>query len=329
MLEIAPKVSVVTNIDCDHMDFHGSLTNLKNSFIRFLNAPGRKGFNVICLDDENIRSILPKITTRVVSYGFHPEATYTAQGRRMHGDGTMSFEVHHKERGPLGVITMRFPGDHNILNSLATVAVSCELGLSFDNVVFALENFPGVHRRYELIYDDSVRRTTIIDDYAHHPSEILALLTAAREVYPQRRLRAVFQPHRYTRSKNLAQEFPQSFQLADEIILAPIYSAQEKPIAGIGVDYLNQFFARQYTDRRLVCLPELGQITEYLAESSRGDDLILTIGAGNIDATGRQLAAILGQRSGEAGASVDLARLREEMEGAGHTFSEAELESNA
>lgn len=310
MLEFTPRVAVVTNIDRDHLDFHGSLEGLKNSFIRFLNSPQRGGFAVVCLDDDNIRSILSKVQRRIVSYGFHQDAVYQAQGRKLNGDGGLTFEVHHKDDGPLGVINMRLPGDHNIQNALATVAICREMGIDFDVISFALENFPGVRRRYDVLYSGAV---TLIDDYAHHPSEIHALLSGVREV-AKGRVRVVFQPHRFTRSKNLAQHFPSAFITADEIVLAPIYTAHEKPVAGIGLDYLNRFFQRRYDERRLRCLNDMDEIVTYLKASLKPDDTILTVGAGDIYKVGQKLADWLKQRDSELSAEVDLVRLQEGME---------------
>jgi len=310
MLAFTPKVAVVTNIDCDHLDFHGSLERLKESFISFLNSPKRGGFTVVCLDDENLRSILPKINERVVTYGFHPDATYQAQGRKLNGDDGLSFEVHHKDDGPLGVINMRMPGDHNIQNALCTVAICREMGIAFDTVSFSLENFPGVRRRYDVLYRGDV---TVIDDFAHHPSEVHALLSGVREVY-RGRIRVIFQPHRFTRSKNLAQQFPAAFISADEIVLAPIYTAHEKPVAGIGLDYLNRFFQRQYDERKLRCMSEFEQIADYVYKSAKPGDVVLTVGAGNIYKVGQMLAERLGQRKAEEAAGVDLERLAVEMD---------------
>jgi UDP-N-acetylmuramate--alanine ligase len=312
ILHFKPHVSVVTNIDCDHMDFHGTLSNLKNSFISFLNSPPKNGFSVVCLDDININSIRNRLTGNVVTYGFHRDADYRVEGRRLNRDGGVSFEVHHRAAGPLGVVNLRMPGDHNVQNSLATVAVCHGMGVSFDHVTFALENFPGVQRRYDVLARGPI---TVIDDYAHHPSEIQALLSAVREVYPRPyRLRVVFQPHRFTRSKNLAQQFPGAFQDADEIVLAKIYDAKEKSIAGIGYDYLNRFFQRRYDERTLKCIGELPAIEEYYSQSMKDGDVILTVGAGDICRVGYGLAAELQERQEHAGAPVDLRRLRTELE---------------
>jgi UDP-N-acetylmuramate--alanine ligase len=297
MLELQAKVAVVTNIDCDHMDFHGSLGNLKGSFIRFLNTPGKDGLSIVCTDDQNIRSILPEITSRVVSYGINSQADYSISGRHLNEHGGISFTVEHRQRGPLGIVNLRYPGDHNVLNSLATVAICVELGIKFDHVMYALENFPGVSRRYERLYHSD--EYEVIDDYAHHPSEIYALLGAAREVFRGRRMRVIFEPHRYTRSKNLAEQFPDSFELADEIVLAPIYTAHEPVIAGIGKDYLNSFFERKFAnDGRLKCLPDLEQIRQYILDTLQPGDVILTVGAGNVNLVAAQLAEALKQRNG-------------------------------
>lgn len=324
ILEFKPKVSVVTNIDCDHMDFHGSLANLKESFIRFLNAPGKGGFSVVCTDDENIRSILPRLTGRVVTYGFNREADYQAQGRKVNGRGGISFEIVHKTRGPLGEVNLPFPGDHNVLNALATVAVCTEWGLRIDHVAMALDEFCGVHRRYERIYQDDEAAIRIIDDYAHHPSEIMALLKAAREVH-KGRLRAIFQPHRYTRSKNLATEFPPAFREADEIILAPIYTANEPPIAGIGVDYLNRFFQECYRGEvKLKCMRSLDEISDYLRGSTKDGDMVLTVGAGNIDSVAYELRDYLVARKTELSTPIDLERLQAGLQMNGSELEELE-----
>jgi UDP-N-acetylmuramate--alanine ligase len=307
ILEFKPKVAVVTNIDCDHLDFHGSLSNLKNSFIRFLNSPPKGGYSVVCMDDDNLRSILPRIGTRLVTYGFHPDAEYQAQGRKLNAKGGLSFEVHHRELGPIGQIDLRTPGDHSIQNALATIATCHGLGVSMDTLQFALEEFPGVARRYDVLYSNGMH---VIDDYAHHPSEIHALLSGVREVF-RGRIRAVFQPHRFTRSKNLAQQFPGSFMDADEIILAPIYTAHEKPIAGIGLDYLNRFFQRRYDDRKLKCLAEHSEIIAYLEDTAEPGDVILTIGAGDVSKIGYALASTFKQREAEQSAEYDLARLQQ------------------
>ncbi len=253
-----------------------------------------------------------------MTYGFHPDAEYQAQGRRLNGDGGLTFEVHHRTDGPLGLINMRMPGDHNIQNALATVSVCRGLGVSFDTISFALENFPGVCRRYDVVYNDGIQ---IIDDYAHHPSEIHALLSSVREVMPGR-IRAVFQPHRFTRSKNLAQQFPPAFIDADEIILAPIYTANEKPIAGIGLDYLNRFFQRRYDERKLKCMSQLGDIVQYLGSSCQHGDVVLTIGAGDIYKVGYTLAEQLKQRDVERTEGIDLKRIEASIEEGVSFFTE-------
>jgi UDP-N-acetylmuramate--alanine ligase len=309
ILHFTPKVAVVTNIDCDHLDFHGSLSNLKESFIRFLNSPRRGGFSVVCLDDENIRSIVPRLEKRVLSYGFHPDALYRAEARRKNSEGGLSFEVHHKEDGPLGEIDLRLPGDHNIQNALATVVISRELGLNFGHIQTALETFPGVCRRYDIYYNNGVK---VIDDYAHHPSEIQALISSVREL-SKGRVRVVFQPHRFTRSKILAQQFPGAFVMADEIILAPIYTAHEKPIAGIGVDYLNRFFQRQYDESKLQCLSDFDEITNYITDTLEPDDVVLTVGAGDIYHVAERLKARLDDGTGLPAPELDLKRIQAEF----------------
>ncbi|MCB1221932.1 MAG: UDP-N-acetylmuramate--L-alanine ligase [Planctomycetales bacterium] len=308
MLSFAPHVAVVTNIDYDHMDFHGSLSNLKSSFVEFLNSPGRDGFSVVCLDDENVRSIMPMLKGRVITYGTHPEAEYQAVRRRVHNGG-LSFEVHHRSEGPLGVVNLGFPGDHNMQNALCSLAVCRSLGVTTDTCSYGLETFPGIHRRYDMLHAGNVH---VIDDYAHHPTEIQNLLGSVREVF-KGRLRVIFQPHRYTRSRALAQQFPPAFINADEIILAPIYTANEKPMAGIGLDYLNRFFQSKYDEMKLRCIDDLDAIYQYVVDSSRPGDVVLTVGAGTVNTIGYRLAETFARRDAELVSGVDLERIAQEM----------------
>lgn len=309
ILSFKPHVAVVTNIDYDHMDFHGSLSNLKNSFVEFLNSPGRDGYSIVCLDDENVRSIMPLLKGRVVSYGTHPDAEYQATNRRLNNEGGLSFEVHHRTEGPLGIVNLRYPGDHNMQNALCSMVVCRCLGVSTDTCSYGLETFPGIHRRYDILHKGSVH---VIDDYAHHPTEIQNLLGSVREVF-KGRIRVIFQPHRYTRSRALAQQFPPAFMNADEIILAPIYTANEKPMAGIGLDYLNRFFQSKYDETRLRCIGDLDDIFTYVTESTRPGDVILTVGAGTVNTVGYRLSEYLARRESEAASGVDLARINAEM----------------
>ena len=309
ILSFKPHVAVVTNIDYDHMDFHGSLSNLKKSFVEFLNSPGRDGRSIVCLDDENVRSIMPELTGQVITYGTHPDAEYQAMNRRVNRDRGLSFEVHHKTEGPLGVVNLRYPGDHNMQNALCSLVIGRAMGVSTDTCCYGLETFPGIHRRYDVLYSKDIH---VIDDYAHHPTEIQNLLGSVREVFSGR-IRVIFQPHRYTRSRNLAQQFPPAFMNADEVILAPIYTANEKPMAGIGLDYLNRFFQAKYDENRLRCMGGLDEIYNYVSESLQPGDVVMTVGAGSINTVGHRLAAFLEQREDEGSSPIDLSRIKAEM----------------
>jgi UDP-N-acetylmuramate--alanine ligase len=192
--------------------------------------------------------------------------------------------------GELGRITLRLPGAYNIINALSAIAVAHHCGIDFGKAAFALENFPGVARRFDRVLErDDI---LIVDDYAHHPSEIAALLEAAAGT-GKRRLRVVFQPHRFTRSQRLAAKFPEAFAAADEIILADIYSALEKPIEGITTEYLYSFFERAYPPGKVKIILRKEEILTYLKKTLASGDIVMTVGAGDIYLVANALAAYL------------------------------------
>ncbi len=285
-LEFDTKVGVVLNIDDDHIDFHKSMTNLQNSFIKFINKREPDGVTIACMDDAGVREVYPKLSKRLITYGVDAEdVDYRAKNIRI-DDFTTKFDVVHKTRGDIGSILLRFPGRHNILNALASIAVSEFCGISFDKAAVALETFPGVHRRFERLIETN--EVIVIDDYAHHPTEISALLKATRAING-RRIRVVFQPHRYTRSKLMATRFPEAFDNADEIILTNLYGAGEAPIAGIGTRYLFRFFEERFPASRIKLIEDSTEIVDYLRNTLAAGDIVLTIGAGDVYKIGNAL----------------------------------------
>ncbi len=289
ILMFAPKVAVVTNIDDDHLDFHKSLENLRNSFLAFMNSEHPGGVCVICADDPVLRELQPQITRPITTYGFAEDADFRAVDVE-YGPDYSRFTVVNKLSRELGRISLRLPGIYNIRNSLAAIAVSSLCGIDFGKSAFGLENFPGVVRRFDRILErDDI---LIVDDYAHHPSEISALLDAVSG-FKNRRVRVVFQPHRFTRSQRLAARFPDSFVNADEIILADIYSALEKPIEGITTEYLYSFFERTYPPGKVKVILRNEEILTYLKKTLASGDIVLTVGAGDIYNVAIDLAAFL------------------------------------
>ncbi len=278
-LEFATTVGVVLNIDDDHIDFHKSITNLQNSFIKFINQRAPDGVSVICMDDAGVREIYPKLRTRLITYGVDADdVDYRAKNIRI-ADFTTRFDVVHKARGELGSVHLPFPGRHYVQDALAAIAVSEFCGISFDKAAVALETFPGVHRRFDKVA--SKDGVLVVDDFAHHPTEIAALLKAAR-ASGTKRIRAVFQPHRYTRSKLMAARYPEAFDYADEIILTQLYGAGEAPIAGIGSKYLFRHFEERFPESRIKLIEDTDEIVDYLKNTMHPGDVVLTVGAGDI-----------------------------------------------
>jgi UDP-N-acetylmuramate--alanine ligase len=285
-LEFSTQVGVVLNIDDDHIDFHKSITNLQNSFIKFINKREPDGVTVVCMDDAGVREVYPKLSSRLITYGIDSEdVDFRAKNIRIDGF-TTRFDLVHKTRGDIGSVHLRLPGRHCVHNTLAAIAVSDYCGIPFDKAAVALETFPGVHRRFErLVETDDL---TVIDDYAHHPTEIAALLKATRAGCAKR-LRVVFQPHRYTRSKLMATRFPEAFDNADEIIVTSLYSAGEAPIAGIGSRYLFRFFEERFPASRIKLMEDPRDIVDYLCTTLSSGDVVITIGAGDVYKIGNAL----------------------------------------
>lgn len=273
-LKLLPWSTVITNIEDDHLDHYGSLENIIKAFNKFVDLGSPNGFSILCIDNPYVKQIVNHVPGKLITYGLIEKADYTANNFRFQGLSTRA-DIYKGEKF-LGELELNVPGKHNISNALAAIAVGQEFGVSLVDIQKALSNFRGVQRRFQLV--GKVNNIQIIDDYAHHPTEIKATLQAARNSHSGRII-AVFQPHRYTRTQFLAREFARSFNLADKLILDEIYSAGEKPIPGVStqsiVDHLPADLDVKYIKDRTVLL-------EYLASIVRPGDLVLTLGAGNI-----------------------------------------------
>jgi UDP-N-acetylmuramate--alanine ligase len=290
-LKLNPEVAVVTNIENDHMDHYGTMDNILRAFTAFLGKiPVDKGLAVLCFDNQHVRDIASGIARSYVSYALDSDAEYTAVNIESRGT-TTSYQACHHGR-PLGTVTIHVPGRHNVANSLAAVAVGLHTGLSFDQVAAGLAQFRGVKRRFQT--KGRVDGVWVVDDYAHHPTEIATTLKAARDVKP-RRLICVFQPHRYTRTKLLRQEFGGAFKHADLLILTDVYAAGEEPIPGISGEVIKEEVERQ-TARPVTYIADKANIARYLAEIAEPGDLVMTMGAGNIYLAGEELVERLAQK---------------------------------
>jgi len=290
-LHLQPMVSIVTNIDADHMTtYGGDFEQLKNTFVDFLHNLPFYGLAVVCIDDEHVRSILPRISRQIVTYGFSDDADYRATDLSQEGIFT-SFSVHRPGKSEPLAIRMRMPGDHNVLNALAAIAVAEDEGVDEKAIVTALEKFEGVGRRFQMngkieLEDGDVM---LVDDYGHHPRELEVTIQAARKGFPDRRLVMVFQPHRYSRTRDLYEDFVRVLSDADVVILMDVYPAGEKPIAGAdGRALCGSIRQRGTVDP--VFIGRDDSLKEPLQNLLRPGDLLLTQGAGDIGGVANDIA---------------------------------------
>lgn len=290
-LLLDPRIAIVTNIEDDHLDYYGTKENIIKAFRQFLEQIPAQGLAVVCLDDPIIRELVTGLACQVVTYGslgsgaaYQIEVLSTENGinrGRVYCQGES-----------LGTLELLVPGYHNLLNALAAVAIGRYTNLGFGEIAAALRKFEGAKRRFQLI--GVVNDIKVVDDYAHHPTEIKATLQAARTSHPGR-IVTVFQPHRYTRTRQLYREFGQSFNHADLIILTDIYAASEQPIEGVDTKLIiNTIPPRE--GQQVLYLPTLKDAADYLKTQANSGDLVLTMGAGDVWTLGRELIKRLGER---------------------------------
>ncbi|MBI5515486.1 MAG: UDP-N-acetylmuramate--L-alanine ligase [Deltaproteobacteria bacterium] len=282
-LKLTPTIAVVTNIDPEHLDHHGSHEQLKTAFVEFAQRIPFYGLAVMCLDHPHVQAILPRIDRRHVTYGTHPQADYVALGQSFQGT-TTAFHVRRRHED-LGRFEVRVPGRHNVLNCLATIAVAEELDVPTDATRAALASFAGVQRRFTIVGE--AQGITLVDDYGHHPAEIEATLSAAKSGFG-RRVVAAFQPHRYTRTRDLFEEFTRCFNQADVLVLTEVYPAGESPIPGATGERLAQAL-REHGHRNVHYEPDKHRVCDRLEALSRPGDMVIALGAGDINQCLRQL----------------------------------------
>jgi len=283
-LKLAPTIAVVTTIDAEHLDYYGSLEAIREAFVAFVNKVPFYGCAVLCLDQPNIQMLMPRLEKRIITYGLESGADLVA--RRLHLSGmTSRFEVF--QRGSLlGECTLQIPGRHNVLNALAALGVGLDLEIPFVTIQKALAGFTGVQRRFQI--RGRACGVTVVDDYGHHPAEIRATLAAAKAGF-ECRVVTVFQPHRYTRTQHLRQEFLTAFNQTDVLIVMDIYPAGEAPIPGVTGEDLAEGI-RAHGHRNVTYLgSDRTRVLAHLAEITRPGDLVLTLGAGDVSQLGPEL----------------------------------------
>ena len=290
-IKLKPAIAVVTNIEDDHLDHYGTVEKIRAAFKIFLENITEGGDAVLCFDNENLREIAGEIQRKVISYGIDNAADFTAKNIYSGVNG-VSFDTFKGEK-LLGRVQLAIHGRHNVLNALAAIATAAEVGVEFSKIVDALGKFHGAKRRFQT--KGNIKSIWIVDDYAHHPTEIAATLKAARETNP-RRVICVFQPHRYTRTKLLLKEFGTAFKDADLLVLTDIYSAGEEKIAGVdGESILKEVLANS-KEKEISYIPERSKIAEYLLDNVVTGDLVITMGAGDIYKTGEEFIELLKQQ---------------------------------
>lgn len=285
-LKFYPFAGIILNIDADHLDYFKDLDAIQESFKNYANLISQSGFLIANADDKRVKEVALSVDCHIVTYGLNDKnSEYTAKNISTNSKGFISFDVAHKSK-TLGHIQLNIPGIHNVYNALAAIACSISLGTTFEHCKMGLSKFGGTKRRFE--YKGSFNNATVIDDYAHHPTEVKATLKAAQG-YSHNNVWCIFQPHTYTRTKKLLDEFSVAFDDADKVIVADIYAAREKDTGDIHSRDLVERLKRR--GREALYLPNFDSIQEYLLNHVQENDLVITMGAGDIHKVGESLVA--------------------------------------
>jgi len=289
-LHLYPVIAVITNIDADHLEaYAGDFANLRHNFVEFLYQLPFYGLAVLCIDDEGVRKILPEVTKPVVTYGLDFEADYNAELIKQEKSKTW-FKVSRKDKKDWLEVELNLPGKHNLLNALASIAIAHELGVSDDDIINALSNFQGISRRCHVRGDIKFNNinVTLIDDYAHHPTEIEAIFDAVKAGWPNRRLVVVYQPHRFSRMRDLFEDFSQVLSQADCLLILDVYAAGEEMITGADSRSLCRAIrSRGQVDP--IFIEDKETVQDVLSNLVEEEDLLLTLGAGDIGSLSKQL----------------------------------------
>jgi UDP-N-acetylmuramate--alanine ligase len=286
-LRLTPTIAVVTNIDAEHLDHYGSLSSLQDAFVDFLNKVPFYGVGIVCLDEPRIQEILPRLTRRLVTYGFSAQADLSATDVELR-EFRASYDAHLQGK-KLGRVTLRVPGRHSIANSLAAVAVGLDLEVPFRTIAAELEGFRGADRRFQL--KGEAAGIMVIDDYGHHPVEILATLAAAKKGWTRRTV-VVFQPHRYSRVRALLNEFARAFYDADVLAVTDIYPAGETPLPGVTAEAVARAI-EEHGHKDVTLVNDLKEVPAWLRSRAREGDMVITLGAGSVHRAGEEFLRLL------------------------------------
>src|SRR5205823_5847121 len=288
-LRLSPTIAVITNVDPEHLDYYGTVDALQQAFVDFADRVPFYGLAVMCLDHPVVQHLIPRLTKRHVTYGISPQADWRADDVQLSAFQAR-FTVWHRGVRQ-GEVTLKMVGAHNVLNALACCAVAHELGIPFATTAEALGGFQGVQRRFTV--RGEAKGITVVDDYGHHPAEIRATLAGARASFPHRRIVCAFQPHRYSRTRDLLGEFATAFNDADVLVLTEIYAAGEEPIPGVTGEKLHQA-VRACGHRDATFVADRTALAQAVRSRARSGDLVITLGAGDVTHVGEELLALMG-----------------------------------
>jgi len=294
-LTLTPTVALVTNVDPEHLDHYGTYDNVKKAFTDFCNRVPFYGVSALCLDNAGVQAILPNLTKRFTTFGVTSQATYRA--RNIRPDGLVTRFVAWRQASELGEVVLPMPGNHNVLNALGVLAVADFMGIPFDTFVKAIAQFEGVARRFTV--RGEVGGVTVVDDFGHHPAEVKATLSGAKAAFSGRRIIAAFQPHRYTRTRDQLSEFSRAFHDADKVVVCDIAAAGEKPIDGVSSEVVVKL-AREAGHKDITYIAKREDVAPWLDANAKPGDLVITLGAGNIQLSCNEVIALLEKRLGAA-----------------------------
>jgi UDP-N-acetylmuramate--alanine ligase len=282
-LKLLPVIAVVTTLEADHLDCYKDLDDIKNAFVEYVNHVPFYGAVVLCLDEPTVQDIIPRIERRIITYGVAQQARVRAE-RISFSRRTTEFSLVIDGK-PLGTVTLGVPGLHNVKNALAAVAVGQELKVPLGTIRKALASFAGVKRRFDI--KGERRGVMVVDDYAHHPTEIEVTLKAARQGWPERRLIVIFQPHLYSRTRDFCDQFARAFFQSDILIITEIYASREEPIPGISGRMIARK-AQEFGHQEVHFVPDRRQVAGFLKKIVKSGDMVITMGAGDIWEIGEQ-----------------------------------------
>ncbi|HYE96055.1 MAG TPA: UDP-N-acetylmuramate--L-alanine ligase [Rubricoccaceae bacterium] len=296
-LRLTPALAVITTLEADHLDIYKDLDDIRDAFAQFADSVPFFGASILCLDDPNVRELIPRLHRRVITYGTSRQATLRAEAVEQ-VRSSMQFDVY-RGADRLGGITLHAPGLHNVRNALAAVAVGLELDVPFETIQRAIGKYSGVERRFEI--KGEAQGILVVDDYAHHPTEIEATLAAADKGWPDHRIVAVFQPHLYSRTRDLADAFARAFYNADVLVLTDVYPAREQPLPGVNGEMLVDG-ARHAGHRDVHYVANKVALPAYLLDLCTEGDLVVTMGAGDVWRAGEAFLDLLTAREGQPAA---------------------------